>query len=134
MLEHKEHFLEVGAWNTMGFAALEAGLDLIARLGIPSIFDHVQGIHDAIEGPMQELGFTSLRATDPAARSGTLSFKPPPGVDITQMEGALLERSVALSIPDGCLRISPHWPNSRDQAAQIVAACASVATDARQRG
>ncbi len=120
-------FLEVGAWNTMGFAALEAGLSLIESIGIPAIHAHVNGILDAIEAPLLAAGFISARARDANARSCTLSLKPPPGIDITQVEGRMWDRGVAASIPDGWLRISPHWPNGLDQVPQILDAVLAAA-------
>ena len=65
---------------------------------------------------------TDLLAQDPAARSGTLSFLPPEGVDVVPLPEQLAQRGVAVTIPDGCLRLSPHWPNDLAEVPQVVAA------------
>jgi selenocysteine lyase/cysteine desulfurase len=118
----------------MGFAALEAGLSLIGELGIDAIHQHVQGILDPLEQALIERGFTSERAPDPASRSCTLSVRPPPTLDITTVEQPMLDHGVAVSIPDGRLRLAPHWPNSRDQVPQVIAAIDGVLRAARSAG
>ena len=74
--------LEPGVSSAAGFAALEASVGLLEELGLEAIQAHLQAYHDALEPALQELGWRSLRAPDPAARSGTLSFEPPAGVDV----------------------------------------------------
>lgn len=114
--------LEPGVSSAAGFAGLEASLSLLEELGLEAIHDHLQAYHDALEPQLQELGWRSLRAQDPAARSGTLSFLPPEGVDVVGVPERLAERGVAVTIPDGCLRLSPHWPNALNEVPQVVAA------------
>ncbi|MCB9794120.1 MAG: aminotransferase class V-fold PLP-dependent enzyme [Alphaproteobacteria bacterium] len=119
-------FLEGGAWNTLGFVAMEAALDLILELGVLEIFEHVQGYLDALEAGLAERGFLSLRARDPAARSCTLSLRPPNGVDVVALHGALGALGVSASIPDGKLRFSPHWPNSLAEVPRVLDAVDQV--------
>jgi selenocysteine lyase/cysteine desulfurase len=113
---------EGGNVNTAGLAGLEASLDLLLALGVPSIFAHVNRILDALEPGLVERGFRSLRSPDPRQRSCTLSLEPPPGVSVVELQQALVRRGVACSIPDGLLRLTPHWPNDVGQAAEVLAA------------
>jgi cysteine desulfurase / selenocysteine lyase len=124
-------FLEIGAWPTVGFAALEASVAIIESLGVESIYAHIQAYHDAIEGPLLSRGFTSLRSSDPAARSGLLCFRPPHLVWETALHPALETRGVACAIPDGNLRLSPHWPNHLDEVPRVLAAMDAALTAAR---
>ncbi|MFO0586272.1 MAG: aminotransferase class V-fold PLP-dependent enzyme [Polyangiaceae bacterium] len=103
--------IEGGNTNAAGFAALEASIDLILQLGVPSIFAHAQAYHDVLEPALIERGFTSLRSPETARRSGTLGVKPPPGVSVVKVQHDLQDRGVACAVPDGVLRFSPHWPN-----------------------
>jgi selenocysteine lyase/cysteine desulfurase len=130
-IRRRADFLEVGAWNTMGFAALEAGLSLTAQLGIPETFAHLNRIHDALEGALLERGFRSLRASDPRARSATLAMLPPADLDVTHLEGPLADRGVVVSAPDGKLRFSPHWPNGLDQLSTVLGALDETLTRLR---
>jgi len=114
--------LEPGVSSAAGFAALEASVGLLAELGLERIHDHLQAYHDALEPQLQALGWRSLRAQDPAARSGVLSFSPPAGVDVVSLPERLAAEGVAVTIPDGCLRLSPHWPNDLEEVPRVVAA------------
>jgi len=103
---------EGGMLNVSGLAGLEAGLDPILELGVACIHDHVGGLLDRLETALTARGFTSLRAPDAPRRSCILSFEPPLGWQAPALVEHLGERGVAVSCPDGKLRIAPHWPNS----------------------
>ncbi len=113
-------FLEGGNSSAASFAALEASLDAVLSLGVAEIFAHVQRWHDAVEPRAVELGLESARATFAEGRSGTLSFLPPRGVDVTVLHRELDALGIACALPDGHLRFSPHWPNALDEAEQVL--------------
>ena len=113
-------FIEGGNTNAAGFAALEASIDLIQQIGVPTIFSHVQVYNDALERALLDRGFTSLRSPEPARRSGTLGVKPPPGYSVLELHHDLNERGIACAVPDGVLRFSPHWPNAHAEVGVIV--------------
>ncbi len=115
-------WLEVGAAHGLAFAGWEAGIDMVAELGVPQIRAYTQEYHDRIEGAFVELGAQSLRSPDPTGRSAILSFrlKQP----LTPVFRSLNESGVAVSTPAGLLRLSPHWPNSFDEIPEVVAALA----------
>lgn len=121
---------EGGAQNALGLAALGAGLAPIEALGVPAIFDHVQGYLDRLEAGLVERGFTSERSPDPARRSGILSVLPPPGVDLLALAASLLSQGIVASTPDGRLRFAPHWPNSWDEVPAVLAAIDHATTHA----
>lgn len=116
-------FLESGTYNSVGFAALLASASVIKSIGITNIFGHVTEYLDRLEAGLQDLGFTSLRAKDPAARSAILSMSPPSGVDLISLSESINARGVAVTIPDGLLRLAPHWPNAL---AEVPLVCAAV--------
>jgi cysteine desulfurase/selenocysteine lyase len=115
-------FLESGSSSTWSIAALEASLGILLRLTPEAILAHVERYHDALEPKLEELGFRSLRSRKRSSRSGTLSFEPPSGVFLPDLSRALTERSIACAIPDGLLRISPHWPNAIEEVEVLVEA------------
>jgi selenocysteine lyase/cysteine desulfurase len=121
-VRRRADFLEGGNVNTAGLAGLEASLDILLALGVPAIFAHVNGILDALEGPLVARGFRSLRARDLRQRSCTLSLAPPRGVDVIDLQRRLGLRGVSCSTPDGLLRFTPHWPNDAGQVAPLLAA------------
>ncbi len=120
-IKKSAELFEGGANNALGCAALEASLDLILELGVDNIYRHVGSLLEPLEAGLVERGFTSLRASDAARRSCTLSVLPPEGVDVIELRKQLTERSVSCSIPDGRLRFAPHWPNSAEQVPELLA-------------
>lgn len=119
LLAHPRVF-EGSTANAAGLVALEAGLDLLRALGPSAIAEHVQRYHDALEPRLVALGFRSLRAKDVQLRSGIVSYRPPDGVDVTSLFARLSSRGVRISIPDGLVRIAPHFANPLDEV-EIVA-------------
>lgn len=119
-------FLESSSAAALLYAALDASCALIEQLGVAEIFAHVQRCHDVLEAGLVERGFTSLRAPDEARRSGNLCLIPPEGVDPVALMPALSGAGLSCALPDGRLRLSPHWPNDLDQCqvalSRIVAA------------
>lgn len=106
--------------NAIGFVALESGVGIVSSLGPKAIFDHVQGLFDRIEPQLVERGFRSLRAPDAALRSCILSFLPPAGLAVARLFSGLDERGIRVSIPDGVLRLAPHFHNSKEQMDLVV--------------
>lgn len=98
--------------SAMGFAALEGGVDILLHLGTRAVYEHIQAFHDEIEPRLVALGFSSLRSTDQELRSGLLAFRPPSGVRVPELAAGLRARGVTISIPDGFVRLAPHFSNS----------------------
>lgn len=122
-IREQASFVESGAYPTTLLAALEAAATCLAELGPATIEAHVQRYLDALEAGLVERGFTSLRSPVAAQRSNILSLRPPPGhEDLMAFSHALGERGVVATIPDGCLRFAPHWPNALDEVEFVLAA------------
>ncbi len=119
-LRRDARVFEGSAQNVLGFAALEAALELILSLGVERIFSHVQTYSDRLEASLVRCGLTSLRSRDAERRSGTTSFRAPAGVDPIALHRALCEHGIACGLPDGLLRFSPHWPNHVDEVDPIA--------------
>ena len=118
--------VEGGAYNGLGLAGLEASVDLILALGVHAIHQHVQAYLDPLEAGLRSRGFASARAARPEARSGILSVRPPEGLTVQALQGALSARGVAVTIPDGWLRFAPHWPNAPGEVPRVLAALDEV--------
>lgn len=109
---------------TAAYVALHASVRLLLAQRIPAIYDHVQRWHDNVLTGLEALGFTSERAVDPALRSGILALRPPPGVDLGLLQRELAARGVVVSIPDGRLRLAPHFANPLDECPAVIEAVA----------
>ena len=107
--------------NLLGLVALEAGLDLIQKLGVENIWVHANRYLDILEAGLLDRGFVSYRASDPRARSCILGVAQP-GADCVRLHRGLVARDIACSVPDGILRFAPHWPNSADEVSEVLGA------------
>jgi cysteine desulfurase / selenocysteine lyase len=114
--------LEGGSSSTLGFAAMEAGIEPLLALTPAVIFSHVSQYLDRLEPGVVARGFRSRRAETSDGRSGILSFQPPDGVSATDVVMQLRERGVFASMPDGLLRFAPHFPNSVSEIETVLAA------------
>jgi len=120
---------EAGTFNVLATAGLEASLGLIQRLGVEKIYRHVQAWHDAVEPGLIQRGFKSARMSDTGGRSGILSVRPADPHTTPAWAAALAEQGVSCGSPDGWLRLSPHWPNSLDEAEKLFEAFDTVTQD-----
>lgn len=111
---------EGGMLSSANCAALEASVDLLLGLGVAEIYEHVNAYHDLLEPQLTRRGFVSLRASDAARRSCTLSLQPPAAWPAPRLASVLGKRGIVCSCPDGLLRFSPHWPNAHAEVARIV--------------
>lgn len=111
---------EGGSCNTVGLAALDASLSLVLELGVPAIYQHVQGYLNALEPALVELGCRSLRSEDAALRSCILSVQPPAGADGASLVARLRAEQIVVSYPDGFVRFAPHFSNSLEEAPFVV--------------
>ncbi len=114
-LRSRADVFEVGVTNSIGFAALDAAVEVLLSIGVPNIYAHVQRLLDELEPILVERGFRSVRRVERDARSCILSVLPPDGIDLATFARALAPRGVAVATPDGHLRFSPHWPNDPGQ-------------------
>jgi selenocysteine lyase/cysteine desulfurase len=122
---------EGSAQNVLGFAALDAAVELISSLGVERIFSHVQAYHDRLENALLPLGLGSLRSPRSERRSGSLSFRVPAELDPVALHRALGEHGIACGLPDGLLRFSPHWPNDVSEVEGIAERVGLALADSR---
>lgn len=119
-------FLEPGAQSHIGLAALEAGLAPLQHLGPGAILAHVQTLHDRYEAIFRDHGFGSLRTEEPEGRSGILSFECPEGVDPIALQHGLRDHGIVVAIPDGLIRVAPHWPNDLAECERVAKALSEL--------
>jgi cysteine desulfurase / selenocysteine lyase len=113
-------FVEGGAYNVVGFAALEKSIDIILSLGVSTIHRHINHYIDILEPQLENMGFCSLRHRN--FRSGILSLIPPDGIDGKRVVEKLEASGVSCSYPDGYIRVAPHWPNNYSEVPLVVEA------------
>jgi cysteine desulfurase / selenocysteine lyase len=107
--------IEMGVGNSIGLAALEAGISCHLAIGMKKITQHIQTVHDRLEEGLQHLGFTSLRTSYVEGRSSILSFLPPQRFSTTEIMEKFSQNGVSITCPEGYLRFAPHWPTKMSE-------------------
>lgn len=131
-VRRRADLVEGGAAPGALLAALEAGLEPIAALGVANVFEHLQAYLEPLERGLVDRGFTSLRSPVASQRSGILSVDPPSDIDLLRLHEALGERNIHVSTPDGRLRFAPHWPNAHAEVPVVLDAVDEVMADLRR--
>ena len=121
-IRKRADFVETGAYNAVGFAALSASLNPIQQLGVENIHAHVNSYLDVLEIGLLERGFSSARGRTRSSQSGILSVKPPTENTLASLVSNLESRGVSCSMPDGWLRFAPHWPNDVAEVPEVLSA------------
>jgi len=116
--------IEGGVASVVALAGLDASSLLLETTGVQAIFDHVQAFHDAVEQSLVDMGFVSHR--HPTGRSGILSLTPPPGHTAQTVHDLLAEKNIAVSTPEGLVRLSPGIPTRAEDAPALLQALAGA--------
>ena len=116
----KPSVVEMGMSNSLGFAALEAGITCHLHIGMDKIAEHIQNLHDKLEDGLLNLGFKSMRTKFVEGRSSVLAMTPPDGLDTPTIFKEMTSNSVAISQPDGYLRFAPSWPTSESEIQHVI--------------
>lgn len=123
--------MENGSSSSAAVFGLLEGVRLCKEADPARTLAWTQRLHDAVEPRLLELGFISERAQVVSARSATLSVRPPEGVSLRLLQGALLRRGVVLTTPDGRLRLAPHFFSTMDEGKLLVDAMEDALGEAR---
>ncbi len=112
--------LEGGSPNSLGYAALAASVKYLSENDPKRIFAHIQGLHDLIEGPLEALGFQSLRSRQLEGRSALLCFDPPTGCDLVKLSNDLSAQGIQAGVPRGRLRFGLHVLSSEAEVHHLL--------------
>ncbi len=108
---------EYATQNNLGICGLSASLDLLHRIGIAAIEQHLLILGKQLVNSLPDYGMKFLGHEDPFYRSGIYSFSSP---DAEELFMFLKKHSVICSIRDGALRFSPHFYNNRDDINEVI--------------
>jgi cysteine desulfurase/selenocysteine lyase len=117
---------EPGARNYLGVIGMEASLEVIQQVGMPTVERRVVELRDYAAQKLEAIGCELLWKPDPQIKSGNLSFRPPTD-DVLGLFNEL-DKQFALSIRtwhDGreWIRISAHFMNHESD---INALCEAI--------
>lgn len=122
--------LEGGSTSTAAAIAMLEGVKLCRAVTPAVALAHVQTLHDQVEPRLTALGFVSERTAFASGRSGTLAARPPAGVSLQALQAALMKRGMVVSIPDGRLRLAPHFASTTAEADLLIEALPEAVAEA----
>ena len=114
---------ESGNCSFVSLYLLDAGLQALARVGIPAIEQHVLALGDRLRVDLVRLGCEVLTPAEPARRAGNLAIA---ASDATLLEQDLRAAGVLTWAGNGRLRLSVHAYNDEADVARATAALASI--------
>ncbi len=108
---------EHGNMNYGGVCALEAAVDFIGEVGIPSIHDRVRALTGHLIDLIDREGLPCITPRADGARAGIVTI----GMDdAPQRCDALLGKRFVVSAVDDGLRIAPHFYNTERELETLV--------------
>lgn len=113
--------VEGGTQPAIGYAILDASVDVLLSLTPQAIFSHVTAYLDQLETGLESLGLLSVRSSQLEARSGILAVELPPDLELGALWRTLQQQhKIPCATPDGYLRFSPYWPNSLNEIPEVL--------------
>jgi cysteine desulfurase family protein len=138
------YFLEGGTPNVLGVAGLAAGVRFVQKQGIDKVRAHEVGLTERLWSRLEEIpGIKVHGARNPDGRVGTLSFSSET-LSATEI-GAVLDQAFDIAVrpglhcapyihrslktfPEGTVRVSPGFFNSKEDVDQLARALAEITT------
>jgi selenocysteine lyase/cysteine desulfurase len=114
---------ESGNYSFVSLYLLDAGLQALARVGIPAIEQHVLALGDRLRVDLVRLGCEVLTPAAPAARAGNLAIA---SSNAARIEQDLRAAGVVTWAGNGRLRLSVHAYNDETDVARAAAALGSI--------
>jgi selenocysteine lyase/cysteine desulfurase len=111
---------EAGYYNMAGLAGLAAALALFESMGADRVRRIVEDRVEGIVHGLRDRGFSVYGPTDPAERSGIVSFRVPG--DPEACRKALGARSISVGVREGFVRAAPHVYNSEEDVERLLEA------------
>ncbi len=118
--------VEGGMYDIVGMAGLAAALAELTAVGIATIAGRALALAERIGSCLAERGYPLASAGQPGSRSAIVGLSCP-GRDSSQVLGNLAAAGIQVSIPDGLIRISPHYWTSDEEVELLLAEIARSA-------
>lgn len=113
--------LESGNLNYAGIAAINAGVQLINRLGIKEIEKYVLELEDVLIERMKQLPFEFRTPFDKEKRSGILCIYYPQHIE-TELQNILEKYKIFTTARGGYIRLAIDFYNTKEQMTKVAEA------------
>ncbi len=112
---------ECGSYNIPGVLALGAALEVLAEIGIPTIWNRVRALTDQLVEGLLKKGYRIISSRAENEASGIVSFASPTH-DHNTIVRDLESQEIIIVMRESRLRASPHFYNTAEQIDQLLVA------------
>jgi cysteine desulfurase/selenocysteine lyase len=117
---------EAGTFNTMGIVMAMETVTIMLEIGVETIEEKIMSNTDFLIRRLQESGFELYTPTEPAHRSGIVTFFHPRAEDLFNY---LRENKIFVSLREGKIRIAPHFYNNHDDLERFISCVNTFSAD-----
>jgi selenocysteine lyase/cysteine desulfurase len=116
---------EGGTPNTITQAGMGAAIDLLSEVGVPAVWDHVDGLCERLVAGLDAIGARVLTRRSAANSSGIVTFDPR-GADPASVTEGLAAQGIVCAARGGGIRVAPHGYNTAAEIDALVTAVAGM--------
>ena len=109
---------ETGSLGFQDYLGFNASVELQLELGIDAIWQHIQSLQDRMIEWARAHDVEIISDLAPARRSGILCIRPS---NAAAVHRSLTEQGIRCAYREGAIRLAPHWYNTQDDMARVVA-------------
>ncbi|MCX4690531.1 aminotransferase class V-fold PLP-dependent enzyme [Kitasatospora purpeofusca] len=111
--------VEGGMYDLVGMAGLAAALAELEETGIAAVAARVRALADRLRTGITQLGYDLVLPPDGAGHSGLVCFTGR-RTEGTELVRRLASAGIHVSVPDGLVRVSPHFWTTDEEVAEIL--------------
>ncbi len=108
---------ETGNFNLAGVVGANASLKMFLEIGAERIYRRILHSTDYLVRQLQESGYELFTCTEPATRSGIVTFRHPRAGELHQY---LNKERIHVSLRSGLIRVSPHFYNNSEDIDRLL--------------
>jgi cysteine desulfurase/selenocysteine lyase len=117
---------EAGTFNTMAIVMAMQTVTMMLEIGVETIEEKILSNTDFLIRRLQESGFELYTPTEPAHRSGIVTFFHPRAEELFNY---LRENKIFVSLREGKIRIAPHFYNNHDDLERFISCVNAFSSD-----
>jgi selenocysteine lyase/cysteine desulfurase len=111
--------VEGGMYDLLGMVGLAEALAELEAVGIGAVAGRVLALADRLRAGITDLGLSPAMSGGPDECSGIVSFSSPGIAGVRIVEG-LASAGVQVSVPDGLVRVAPHFWTTDEEVAVFL--------------
>jgi len=108
---------EQGTRNVIGISAFSENIKILLEFGLKSVYKRILAVKEKLRQSAEELDFEILTPRK-GGQSGMITIRPQQ--DARELYKQLRKNNILISLRNNCLRLSPHFYNTEEEAEEIM--------------